>query len=173
MKLDRLAVATNPVRDPLVADGDVQKPVHPQADPRRDVVVDPVEPRQLGPEPRDEIHTRVGLAVAIRIAKCGKKWGMNDVERPVDPLQSHHAPELVGENRGLSVLDRHHAIDRFGRRPGHVHRVGADVDRPVRRGHDRGRKDNLGRLSNQLDRPALWTRRAAAGRADRRRQRQR
>ena len=39
-ELDRPAVLAHAARDSLVADGDVEKPVHPQADSRRDVVVD-------------------------------------------------------------------------------------------------------------------------------------
>ena len=35
----------------LVADRDIQESVHPQPDARGDVVVDPVEAGQLGPEP--------------------------------------------------------------------------------------------------------------------------
>ena len=169
MKLDRLAVPADASRNPLVADRDIQEPVHSLANARGDVVVDAVEARQLRAQPRDEIDARVGLAVAVGVAKRRKKRRMNDVKRPVDPFQAHHAPELVGEDRGLAVLDRQHAIDRFGGRPGHVHRVGAHVDRPIGRGDDRGRKHNLGRLGNQLDRPPWCGLRAASGPADRRR----
>ena len=44
---DRRAVPADPARDALVADRDVEEPVHPQPDARGDVVVDPVEARDL------------------------------------------------------------------------------------------------------------------------------
>ncbi len=63
------------------------------------MIVDAVEARQLGAQPGDEIDARVGLAVAVGVAERREEWGMNDVKRPVDPLEPHHAPELVGEDR--------------------------------------------------------------------------
>ena len=62
-----------------------------------------------------EIDPRVGLAVAVGVAERRQERRMNDVERAVDPLQAHHAPELVGEDRTLpSLIARTRSIGSVG-----------------------------------------------------------
>ncbi len=157
-ELDGRPVPGDAAGNPLVADRDIEEPVHPQPDARGDVVVDPVETGQLRPEARHQVDPRIGLPVTVIVAERRQERRMDDVEGPVDPLEAHDAPQLVGEGRDLSPSDRQDTVDRRRGRTGHIHRVGAQVERPVGRRDDRGRVEDLGRLGDPFDRPALGDR---------------
>ncbi len=155
LKLNLRPVETHSPGYPLVADGDVQETVHAQANSRGDVVVHPAGTRHSWPEPFDQVDACVRSAVAVGVAERREKRRVDDVERPVDPLEPHHAPEPGGERPDLSVPDRNDRVDRRRGRTGHVHRIRAQVERAVGRGDDRGRIHDPRRLGDQLDRPSL------------------
>ena len=151
----RRAVLADGVGQPLVADRDVEIAVDPEPDTRGDMVVDPIESRDFRTEAGDQIHPLVGTSVPISISKRREKRGVDDEEGAVDPLQAHDAPELVGEDVDLAALDRHDRVGRPRRRPGHVHRVLAEVDRPVGGDDDGRREEDVGGPGDRRDRPSL------------------
>ena len=98
VELDRLAVPAGRPRNPLVADREIEKAIHAQADSRGNVFVDAAPARQLRPQPGDQIDSRIGSPIAVSVAERRKKRSMDDVERLVDPLQPHDAPQVLGED---------------------------------------------------------------------------
>ncbi len=153
-ELDGAAILAGGVRHSLMADGDVQEAVHAEANSRRDVVVEPIKPRSLRAQAGDQVDTLVGFAVAVAVSKRGKKRRVHDVERVVDPFEALHAPEFLGEDAGLAVLDCDHTINRLGRWAGHIHGIGPDKQRAVGRGCDRGWERHLAGVGRQFDFPA-------------------
>ena len=148
-----------------MTDSDVEEPVHAQADSGGDKVIQAVEARPRRSQAGHQVDPLVGFAITVAVSQRGERGSVHDEERAVDPFEALDAPELLGEDAALAVLDRQDAIDGLGGRAGHIHRVGTDVEGAVGCGRDRSGEEHLAGIGGQLDFPARGGGRQAGGRS--------
>ena len=83
---DRPPVLAPPARNALVAHGDVEESVHPQADPGGDVVIDAARTGDVRTEARDQVDPLVGTAISVGVAEgrqVGRRARRRAYRRPI------------------------------------------------------------------------------------------